>query len=323
MSLKVSRDIREEVTSPTLIAGWPGMGSVGVGAVNYVRRSLEGEACAQIDLRSFFSPDMVVVQDGLARFPDAPSHVFYHVAGIDLILFESEAQVSGEGGTSMMNEVLDFAQEIGVSAIYTAAALAIPMSPTDDVQVLGVSNTEGMRDTLSHYDVDLLEQGHVSGLNGLLLGFAALRDIPASCLLATMPHHVIQMPNPRASREIVRVLQQILNIEVNLSELDEAVEEMGKVLSEIEEKIRSTFSSMQSPEAGELDELQMVDEEQVPQYVMEKIERLFLQVSQANNVRQAKETAAELKHELDRWSLYGYYEDRFLNLFRENPEGNI
>ena len=142
MSLKVSRDIREEVTSPTLIAGWPGMGSVGVGAVNYVRRSLEGDACAEIDLRSFFSPDMVVVEDGLARFPEAPSHTFYHVAGTDLILFESEAQVSGEGGLSMMQEVLDYAQEIGVSAIYTAAALAVPMSHTDDVRVMGVSNTK-------------------------------------------------------------------------------------------------------------------------------------------------------------------------------------
>ncbi len=323
MSLKVSRDIRDEVTTPTLIAGWPGMGSVGVGAVNYLRRTLEADACAEIDLRSFFTPDMVIVEDGLARFPDVPSHVFFHVAGTDLMVFESEAQVSGEGGTSMMTAVLDYAQDVGVSAIYTAAALAIPMSHTDDVQVLGVSNTEGMRDTLSHHGVDLLEQGHVSGMNGLLLGFAALREIPASCLLATMPHHVIQMPNPRASREIVRVLQQILDVEVDLTELDEAVEQMGQVLNEIEEKIRATFSTMETPEAGELGELGAVDEDQVPQYVMEKIERLFLQVSQAGDTRQARETAAQLKHELDRWSLYGYYEDRFLNLFRENPEGNI
>lgn len=66
MSLKVSRDIRDEVTTPILIAGWPGMGSVGVGAVNYLRRSLEADACAEIDLRSFFTPDMVIVEEGLA-----------------------------------------------------------------------------------------------------------------------------------------------------------------------------------------------------------------------------------------------------------------
>ena len=77
---------------------------------------------------------------------------------------------------------------------------------------------------------------------------------------------------------------------------------------------------MQEPESDELSELQMVDEEQVPQYVMEKIERLFVMVSQAGSVGQARETAAELKLELDKWSLYAYYEDRFLNLFRENPE---
>ena len=136
-----------------------------------------------------------------------------------------------------------------------------------------------------------------------------------------MPHHVIQMPNPRASREIVRVLQRILGVACDLAELDEAVDQMEQVLREIEEKIRSTFSSMQSPESGG-GELDAVDEEQVPQYVMEKIERLFLQVSQSSNLGEAREFAAELKQELDKWNLYGFYEDRFLNLFRQDPDGS-
>ena len=36
MNLKVHRDIRGEVESPIMLAGWPGMGSVGVGAINYL-----------------------------------------------------------------------------------------------------------------------------------------------------------------------------------------------------------------------------------------------------------------------------------------------
>lgn len=320
MNLKIHEGDAPTLRAPVLIAGWPGMGSVGVGAVNYLRRALEGKPFAEIDLSALFTPEMVVVEEGIAHFPEVPSHVFYAIPNADLIVFESEAQVTGEGGIQMMREVLDFAEQMNVSSIYTAAAFAMPMSHTEPIQVLGVSNTESMRESLKPYGVEVLEQGHISGLNGLLLGFAASRNISASCLLATMPHHVIQMPNPKASRAILQVLRQILDVEVDFAELDGAVEQMGKVLKEIEEKIRSTFSAMQTPEdAEDAEELEAVDEEQVPQYVMQKIEHLFLEVSKSIKAQEARETAARLKQELDRWRLYDFYEDRFLNLFREDP----
>ncbi|MCH2665983.1 PAC2 family protein, partial [bacterium] len=141
--------------------------------------------------------------------------------------------------------------------------------------------------------------------------------ISASCLMATMPHHVVQMPNPKASRGIVNVLASLLDLHIDLAEMDEAVEEMGKVLEEIEEKIRSAFSSMEGEGVEPPEELGDVDEEAAPQKVMEKIERMFLQVSHSTSSQQSKAMAAQLKQELDKWNLYGVYEDRFLNLFRD------
>ena len=92
---------------------------------------------------------------------------------------------------------------------------------------------------------------------------------------------------------------------------------MGKVLEEIEEKIRSAFSSMEGEGVEPPEELGDVDEEAAPQKVMEKIERMFLQVSHSTSSQQSKAMAAQLKQELDKWNLYGVYEDRFLNLFRD------
>lgn len=317
MNLNIRNDITAQVTAPTLLAGWPGMGSVGVGAINYLRRHLEAVPFADVDMSEFFCHEEVVVEDGIAKLPQMPSHVFYHVPDRDLIIFESEAQVAGQGGISLMNCVLDLAQQLDVQAIYTAAAFAVPMRHSDDVQVLGISNRETLRDHLIPHGVEVLKQGQISGLNGLLLGFADARSISAACLLATMPHHVVQMPNPRASREIVKVLCDILDLEVDLTEMNEAVEEMGRVLEEIEEKIKSAFSSMEGEGQEPPDELGDVDEEVVPQKVMERIERMFLQVSHSPSPQQSKVMAAQLKEELDRWNLYGVYEDRFLNLFRD------
>ena len=318
MNLKIIKDISGEVSNPTLLAGWPGMGSVGVGAINYMRRQLGAVPFAEMDMNEYFSPESVVVEDGISNFPDLPSHVFYTVPGKDVLIFESEAQLPGQGGISMMNQILDLSEGLHVRSIYTGAAFAVPISHTERVQVLGVSNRESLRDSLIPHGVEVLKQGQISGLNGLLLGFAGARDIPAACLLATMPHYFIQMPNPKASREVVKVLLSILEMEVDMEEMDEAVDQMEKVLSEIEDKIRTAFSSMEEADIEE-PEFEEVDEEQVPQYVMDKIARMFLQVRQAPEGTRSEELAAFLKNELDKWGLYSIYEDRFLDLFRREP----
>jgi hypothetical protein len=54
-----------------------------------------------------------------------------------------------------------------------------------------------------------------------------------------------------------------------------------------------------------------IDEEKVPHYVMDKIEKLF------HDAAGNRELAAELKKELDRWNLFELYENRFLDLFRD------
>ncbi|MDP6779656.1 MAG: PAC2 family protein, partial [Candidatus Latescibacteria bacterium] len=67
MELRVDRDITGEVFRPTLLAAWPAMGSVGVGAIDYLRRTLEAEPFAEVDAGEFFTPEAVVVEEGLAR----------------------------------------------------------------------------------------------------------------------------------------------------------------------------------------------------------------------------------------------------------------
>ena len=42
---------------------------------------------------------------------------------------------------------------------------------------------------------------------------------------------------------------------------------------------------------------------------MQRIEQMFNEVAQGRN-------PDDLKHELDRWGAFEFYEDRFLNLFR-------
>jgi len=298
-----------------MLAGWPGMGHVGLGGISYVRQKLGAEPFAEVDAHEYFTPEAIEVSEGLARFPDIPSNTFYVARNPDVIIFESETQISGDGGIALMNEMLDFAAHHDVSRIFTGAAYAMPVSSSQPSKVLGVANREPIRDLLVSQNVELLEGGSIQGLNGLLLGFAGMREMDAACLLATMPQYAINLPNPKASREIVLVIQRILGRDVDLGDIDEAVGKMSQTMGEIEEKIQSAFLD----EAAEADEeLKEVDEEAVPQMVLERIERMFGEVA----LNGSKEKAAALKEELDRWSLYAHYEDRFLDLFRDDESAD-
>jgi hypothetical protein len=298
-------------SSPVMLAAWPGMGNVGLIAMDYLRRKLNVELLAEIDMSPFFIPESIIVKDGIAQLPEIPSSVFHYTKNPDLIIFESNAQIAGKDGITLIKTILDIARQYKVSRIFTAAALAQPMSFQAASDVLASCSSSGYLDAIKHAGIVPMPDGYIAGLNGLLLGVAASRGIDAACLLATMPSYAANMPYPKASLEIVKVFDRLLSLSVDLDELGSTVEEMNQQLSAIEERIRQLF-----PQEKEADEEipEDIDEEKVPHYIMEKIEKLF------KKVEQDRSAAPELKRELDKWNLYKLYENRFLDLFEDGKD---
>jgi proteasome assembly chaperone (PAC2) family protein len=296
---------------PTMLAAWPGMGNVGLIAMDFLRKNLNAGLFAEIDMSPYFIPDSIIVKDGIAQLPEIPSSVFHYIADPAIIIFESNAQVGGKDGIAIIKTILDIARQYGVSRIFTAAALAQPMSYQAVSDVLIACSGPAHLDSIKHFGVVPMPDGYIAGLNGLLLGIAASRGIDAACLLATMPSYAANMPYPKASLEIVKVFQRIFPVTLDLAELTASVGEMDRQLAAIEERIKQLFPA----EKEQDEEMSGIDEEKVPHYIMEKIEKLF------QKAEQDRSAARELKKELDKWNLFELYEDRFLDLFEDNKGG--
>ena len=116
---------------------------------------------------------------------------------------------------------------------------------------------------------------------------------------------------PKAALELIRTVARIQKFSVDTAELEEGVEEMNQQLAMIEERIKEFFPTVNKEDD---EEISTIEEEKVPHYVMEKIERLF-EVARADRAK-----AQELKKELDRWNLYELYENRFLDLFEDDKK---
>lgn len=303
--------------SPLLFAAWTGAGNVGILSIDYLRRKLNANLFAQIDMSNFITPDSIVVNSGVAHFPETPQSVFYHTHNPDLVIFESNAHAGGNHDVEIMRAILDLAKELNISRIYTAAALPQSISHSSLPQILFACNNQYLKSDLEQKNISPMPDGMISGLNGLLLGFAAANGIDAVCLLATIPAYAAGLTYPRAALEIVKKFAEISSAEINTDELQQEVENADPMFADVEERLKDFFSSGFGEEAESEDIASTLtdikekkqSQDDVPKFVMDKIEKMF------NAAAKDKSKAQILKTELDKWGLYKLYEDRFLDLF--------
>lgn len=307
----------KKVKAPVLIACWPGMGHVGILAASYLRVKLNGTPYAEIDATPYFLPDAIEVQDGIGTIPPPPRQTVFYVPEPPLLIFEGEAQIAGEPGIRIAGELLDVAQAAGVGTVFTGAAFATAMSYRQPPKVFGVATEETLRQRFLNLGIEPLREGRISGLNGLLLGLAKSRSLPAASFLATMPQYAIEAPNPKASKAIIEVFCKILNTTVDFTDLDERIHETDRMMGEFERRVAAALEALRrpaEPEEGEPGEKTEPQEAPEPHELMAHIEQLF------EEAQRDRSRAKELKEELDRWGLFHLYEDRFLDLFRKKPE---
>ena len=211
---------KPKLRRPYLVAGWSGMGAVALLAVNFLRQELGANLLAEIDPHAFFSPSQVHIKERLIQTPEFPETKFYYwksETAHDLIIFVGTAQPPQ--GYKMARLILETVERFGVERIYTAAAFPSLIHHSQVPGMWGSTTHLDLLTELEAHSVKIMDQGTISGLNGLLLAAAKERDLKGLCLLGEIPIYTTQMINPKASRAVLTTLTQMLDIEVNLTKL--------------------------------------------------------------------------------------------------------
>jgi len=213
---------RPKLNSPVMLASWPGIGNVSIILANYLKRKLEFKKLAKVEASHFFEPIGVVVKDSVVEAPQFPQSEFYYWKntgeGSDIILFIGEDQPASKG-YELANCVLDLGQRFQVTRIYTCAAALTRIHHTEEPRAWGVATSQPVADDLKRYGLVQYGNFHIAGLNGLLLGIAKEKNIDGVCLLGEVPIYATRIQNPIAALSILKVLTQILDIEIDTDEL--------------------------------------------------------------------------------------------------------
>jgi proteasome assembly chaperone (PAC2) family protein len=217
---------------PVLLAAWPGVSNVALEVAIYLRDKLEAEEFADIDPLEFFTPIGILVQNNVAQVPVFPESKFYFVktpkGKSDLVIFIGEAQPD-QNQYEMAHTIIDAAKKLKVKRIYTFAAALVQHS-VEKSRVWVAGTNAGLLRNLKEYDVTLKGDFQIRGLNGLLLGVAKERGMGAICLLGETPQYAAEMPNPIASYAVLGVLNKLLGLGIDLSDIAEESKQMAEVM---------------------------------------------------------------------------------------------
>ncbi len=218
-----------------LVAGWPGMGLVAFRAVSYLAERLRVEPLDGIDVADLYPLKSVSVSNGIIEQVQLPSsRAFLHAArhgGRDLVIFLGEEQPVHGKEWSVSNSILDMAARLGTTEVFTFAAMVTQNDHRTRPRVWGCATHAGLVPALKAAGVSLMEEGQVSGLNGLLLGVARARGMDGTCLLGELPYYLTQMSYPVASLAVLEAFVAITGTEVDLGGMRSACE---GTLTEIE-----------------------------------------------------------------------------------------
>lgn len=256
-----------DVLDPYLVAAWPGIGNIGLIAVNYLKNRLGAEEFAELEPWHFFFPKGVTIKNGVLQEMEFPSCKFYYKKGKrDLIIFLAEMQPGEEDEIyEMANLVLDAAVAFGCRRVYTAGAAVAPIHHTARPRVWAVPNDRGLLKEVKRFpntivmsDLEDREgRGNITGLNGVLLGVAAKRGLPGICFLGEVPMYVAHFPGPytilypKASRSILEVLAESLDVQIDMGNIN-------AFANNVEREIEGIYQNLPAVIKDELDKLKQI-----------------------------------------------------------------
>lgn len=218
---------RVELSSPVLLAGWPGMGRVANLAVAFLARQLDARKLAEIAPDGFFRTSGVQIRGGVFMPPVQAESVFSFVRHVrpegDLLLFSGSDQPLPGREWDYARKVVDQAKIFGVRRIYTTAALVSPVHHKAPCGVFGVATRDELTGDLLRHEVTLVRDGVIGGMNGLLLAAANEQGLEGVCLLGEVPQYITEMENPKAVLAVLRVFRSMTGLLVDLDPLEGAV----------------------------------------------------------------------------------------------------
>ena len=227
-----------ELRQPVLVAAFRGWNDGGQGAslaAGYLAKQWEGARFAEIDPESFYdfqaTRPHVTLEDGQTHKLDWPDNGFFHaeIPGANrdaVILLGTEPNLRWKTFSQL---VLGLARDLGVTRTVTFGSLLADVPHTRPAPVTAAATDETLMQELG---LEPSRYEGPTGIVGVLLDACRGADITSLSLWAAVPHYVSLAPSPRAALALVRRFGELMEIDIDVAELEQAADEYSEQVTE-------------------------------------------------------------------------------------------
>jgi proteasome assembly chaperone (PAC2) family protein len=221
------------------LSGWSDAAQVATGSVLYLARTLDATGFAQIEGDQFYDfstarPE-VTIERGLVKLLQLPSNSLFYCQNVkadhDLVLFHGiEPHFHWQ---KFVDTILDLADMLKVRRIYALGGLFDNIPHTMEPRISGVVNRAELFEVLRKYNIEPINYRGPSSLHSFLLNNCTQRNMEAISLWGHAPFYVRVETNPVVCLELVRKLTELIEMEIDLTELIKAGEYLRDMLNRL------------------------------------------------------------------------------------------
>ena len=228
--------VEKESVAPgaTMLFGFPDVGLVGVIAASHLVDELKMSEVAYIDSQQL--PPIIVLHEGL---PHSTIRIF---AGHNLILAAAETPIAADMIYPVMDSLIEWGKNKKVKTMISLSGL--PVQERQDMQelkVFGAASSADMLKTVESKGIETLTEGYMVGPQAVMLLRCAQLSVPAIALLAQC---FLNYPDPEAAAEVLKTLDQIAGIKVDVAKLLEKGEEIRLKARDVMRRTQEEMSKM-------------------------------------------------------------------------------
>jgi len=216
---------KPDLLDPILIEGLPGIGFVANIAALHLIHEVKAKPIAEI--RSPFFHELAITEKGGGvTYPINTLYYSKTIGKRDLIILYGNTQaLTSFGQYELCDSVLNVVQELGCKEIITLGGMKGKEKITEPRMFCAATDYETLKGALEVGGKIVM--GQIFGVAGVLLGLGKLKGMKGLCLLGETPGFY---PDAVAARLVLDALNRILGLEVDLTDLDVAVEATKNIL---------------------------------------------------------------------------------------------
>ena len=203
--------------------GWNDAGDAASGAVSFLASALDARRFARIDSEEFYdfqaNRPCIRFDENQTREIAWPTVEIFEAtaprAPRDLVLVQGvEPSMRWRAFTS---HLVDLAEALGVQLVVTLGALLGDVPHTRPVAMSGHASDAALLERLG---IPASSYEGPTGIVGVLHTACAQAGLPSASLWAGVPHYVAAAANPKAALALLRRVEVLIGVSVDVSELE-------------------------------------------------------------------------------------------------------